>query len=87
VSIWSLRRCFQNGSITVSGLHWCKDEPKTVGLASLPGKILCRKHNSELSELEDNVKRAFQAIDASMQLHDVRSDGSVRSHRLDITWP
>jgi hypothetical protein len=64
---------FPDGSITVGGMHWCKDEAKTVGLAALTGKILCRKHNSELSELDDNVKRAFQAIDASMRLHDVRS--------------
>ncbi len=44
-----------------------------MGLAALTGKILCQKHNSELSKLDDNVKRAFKALDASMRLHDVRS--------------
>lgn len=64
---------FPDGNITVSGLHWCKDGPKTVGLAALTGKILCQKHNSELSELDDNVKRAFETFDESMQLFQVRS--------------
>ena len=64
---------FPDGSITVSGLHWCKDKPITVGLASLTGKILCRKHNSELSELDTTVKQAFETFDESMQLFQVRS--------------
>jgi hypothetical protein len=34
---------FPGGNITVTGLHWCKVGPKTVGLAALTGKILCRK--------------------------------------------
>jgi hypothetical protein len=64
---------FPDGNITVSGLHWCKDGPKTVGLAALTGKILCQKHNSDLSDLDTAVKRAFEALDASMELYQARS--------------
>ena len=64
---------FPGGNITVSGLRWCKDGSKTVGLAALTGKILCQKHNSELSELDTTVKRAFEAFDESMQLFQLRS--------------
>jgi hypothetical protein len=64
---------FPEGNITVSGLHWCKDGPKTVGLAALTGKILCQKHNSELSELDTTVKQAFETFDESMQLFQARS--------------
>jgi hypothetical protein len=64
---------FPSGKITVQGLHWCKDEPKTVGLASLTGKILCRRHNSELSELDTAVQRTFEAFEEAMRLFEVRS--------------
>jgi hypothetical protein len=64
---------FPEGKITVRGLHWCRDEEKTVGLAALTGKILCRKHNSDLSELDSAVKRAFETLDSSLQLFQLRS--------------
>jgi hypothetical protein len=73
---------FPDGNIMVSGLRWCKDGPKTVGLAALTGKILCRKHNSELSELDTAVKQAFETFDASMQLFQVRS--KLKSRRWAI---
>lgn len=73
---------FPEGNITVSGLHWCRDEPKTVGLAALTGNILCRKHNSELSELDTAVKQAFETLDASMQLFQLRS--KLKSRRWTI---
>jgi hypothetical protein len=73
---------FPDGKITVSGLNWCKDEPKTVGLAALTGKILCRRHNSELSELDAAVKRTFETFDESMQLFQLRS--KLKSRRWTI---
>jgi hypothetical protein len=73
---------FPDGGITVSGLHWCKDEPKTVGLAALTGKILCQKHNSELSELDETVKQAFETLDESMRLYELR--GKLKARRWTI---
>jgi hypothetical protein len=64
---------FPEGKITVRGLHWCRDEEKTVGLAALTGKILCCKHNSELSDLDSAAKRAFETLDSSLQLFQVRN--------------
>jgi hypothetical protein len=73
---------FPEGNITVSGLHWCRDEWEIVGLAALTGKILCRKHNSELSELDSAVKRAFEILDSSLQLFQLRS--KLKSRRWTI---
>jgi hypothetical protein len=64
---------FSEGNITVSGLHWRMDGPKTVRLAALTGKIPCQKHNSELSELDTTVKQAFDTFDESMQLFQASS--------------
>lgn len=47
---------FDANSITVSGLPWCK-EPKTVGLASLVAKNLCREHNAALSPVDNEMRR------------------------------
>ena len=35
-------------TVIVSGLPWCKDAPKTVGVESITARILCRGHNSAL---------------------------------------
>src|SRR5437899_10575191 len=43
---------FPADKITVQGLSWCKGEPKEIGLAALTRKILCTKHNSDLSEID-----------------------------------
>ena len=56
----------------MSGLHWCKDGPKPIGNAALTGKILCQKHNSELSELDYGVKRSFDTLSEAWRLYDVR---------------
>src|ERR1700744_5970980 len=61
------------GGVMVSGLPWCKDEPKPLGNAALTGKILCQKHNSELSELDYNVKQSFDTLSESWRLYDARS--------------
>jgi hypothetical protein len=73
---------FPEGNVTVRGLHWCRDGTKTVGLASLTGKILCRKHNSELSELDSTVKQAFETLDSSLHLFQLRS--KLKSRRWTI---
>jgi hypothetical protein len=52
---------FDDDKITVSGLPWCK-EPKTVGLASLVAKNLCRNHNTELSPVDAEAKRLKDAL-------------------------
>jgi hypothetical protein len=53
---------FSNQSIFVQGMDFCLDEPKELRIESLTAKILCRDHNSALSELDSAAGRAFQAI-------------------------
>lgn len=63
----------------VSGLHWCKNEPRAVGNARLTGKILCRKHNSDLSGLDYSVKQSFDTLDEAWRLYGARSGRTNRS--------
>jgi hypothetical protein len=53
---------FPDQSIFVQGLDWCLNEPKEVRIESLTAKILCRNHNSALSELDSEAGRAFSVI-------------------------
>lgn len=59
---------FDGPSVTVSGLPWCR-EPRTVGLASLASRKLCRKHNSDLSEADDEVVKLRDAAGAMIEPH------------------
>lgn len=53
---------FVTPGVTVKGLRWCKDKPKTVGLESLTAKILCQTHNNALSPLDEAAGVAFDAL-------------------------
>ena len=44
-------------SVTVIGLPWCRDEPKTIGMASAVAHILCSKHNSDLSDYDNEATK------------------------------
>lgn len=62
-----------NGSINVVGFPWCRDKPKRVGVASLTAKVLCRRHNSALSPLDDAAKKAFAALADATELSNQRN--------------
>ena len=53
---------FPGQSIFVRGLDWCLNEPKEVRIETLTAKILCKRHNSALSELDSEAGRAFDSI-------------------------
>jgi hypothetical protein len=53
---------FPDQSIFVKGLDWCLNEPKEVRIETLTAKILCKDHNSALSELDSWAGRAFNVI-------------------------
>jgi hypothetical protein len=44
-------------SVTVIGLPWCRDVPKTIGLKSAVAHILCSKHNSDLSQFDSEASK------------------------------
>lgn len=70
---------FPKGPVTVRGFHWC-EEPITVGISSLTRNILCRKHNSDLSEVDAYSKTALDTLLASIQL------GSTRNRLAQSHW-
>jgi len=53
---------FPNQSIFVQGLDFCLEDPKELRIESLTAKILCKDHNSALSELDSVAGQAFKAI-------------------------
>ncbi len=58
--------------IVVQGFKWCLDEPKTIGLPNLVAKILCRRHNSSLSDLDTAALNAFNVFREAIRLQQVR---------------
>lgn len=54
----------QDQPIFVSGFDWCKGEEKSVGVNSLQRKILCEKHNNDLSPADAAAKHAIDAFEA-----------------------
>jgi len=53
---------FPNQSIFVQGLDWCLNKPKEIRIESLTAKILCRDHNTALSELDAAAGLAFDSM-------------------------
>jgi hypothetical protein len=69
---------FTNDVVMVQGLSWCKDEPKAIGLNNLTRKILCTRHNSGLSPVDDAAIAAFNAFRESVRLTDIRENMKER---------
>src|ERR1700720_4721583 len=66
-------RClFEGDEITVQGFPWCPTEPKTIGLSNLVAKILCKRHNSDLSSLDEAALAAFNVFRESIRMNEVR---------------
>jgi hypothetical protein len=70
---------FPDGGVRVRGFHWCKDESKNVGLGAMTGKILCQKHNNDLSELDSAAKQTFDTFNDAWTLHESRQKVITRS--------
>lgn len=49
-------------SVNIQGFKWCHDRPKAIGINSLTANVLCRDHNSELSDLDNAALRAWEAL-------------------------
>jgi hypothetical protein len=60
-------------TIEIEGLPWCMGERKSIGLASLTGKMLCAKHNSLLNPLDSAAGHAFGALRDSAVLANKRA--------------
>src|SRR5215467_7599163 len=53
---------FSGGSVTVKGLHWCRSSPRRIGVSAFSRQMLCKRHNNELSEVDNEAVRAFRAF-------------------------
>jgi hypothetical protein len=58
--------------VDVHGFSWCKDEWKRIGLTSLTAKILCEKHNSALSDVDEVGQKAFCTFQEHARVSQVR---------------
>src|SRR5229473_1352979 len=63
---------FLDKEIEVSGMPWCADQPKKVGLANLTAKVLCLVHNSALSPVDQEAVSFAEAMRESFRLLAVR---------------
>ncbi len=66
------RGLFLEDEMTVEGFPWCKGKQVKIGLASLTAKILCRQHNSNLSEVDVAGANAFGAFREAQRLANIR---------------
>jgi hypothetical protein len=81
--------------VTVQGLSWCPNGPVTVGLSSLTAKILCTKHNNDLSFADAAASATIKSFEEAIALHKFRSqyrrtdwtrrDFKVNGHELE-SW-
>ena len=72
---------FIHADINVQGFSWCK-EPKQIRLETLKKKILCKKHNSQLSDVDAAARASLESIRDAFMLFDARS--KLRERRWSI---
>ena len=72
---------FPNQSIYVQGMDWCLDAPKLIRIESLTAKVLCKDHNSLLSELDATAGRAF-----NVTIPEFVDTTTQRSHMPYLPW-
>jgi len=55
------------GENIISGFDWQKGHPKMLPVQALQSKILCEKHNNQLSELDAEATRIFRSIGGALE--------------------
>lgn len=71
---------FEGDSVEMFGFEWCKEKPVRVGIAAATAKILCTKHNSDLSPIDEAGRHAFAA------LRDIQRLSSIRQKLKPYRW-
>lgn len=54
------KNLFPEGAVKVSGFPWCEGETKSIGINGLQRQILCRAHNSALSEVDVEAMKVVE---------------------------
>ena len=68
----------KSNKIFVQGFHWCQNETKEIGLSNLTSKILCRHHNSSLSQLDSAAGHAFNNFEYISKLAQEANENNGR---------
>ncbi len=76
------RGTFADDELLVQGFDWCRDAPAKISLSGLTRKILCVKHNSDLSTADDAGIRAVEEFRELVRLGMARSNAKPRQWRL-----
>lgn len=79
---------FSEGNLQVQGFDWCKGKTVEVGIAGLTAKILCVKHNNDLSPIDTAGAQAFATFREIRRLANVREKlkpgyRGVKRYRID----
>jgi hypothetical protein len=69
---------FDGRAIEVHGFSWCKNAPVRISVATATAKILCKTHNSALSDLDTTAGHAFRSLGEMFRLSLVRSKDRSR---------
>ncbi|HYX37119.1 MAG TPA: hypothetical protein VE954_28795 [Oligoflexus sp.] len=73
---------FDGLSVTVQGFNWCKGQAVNVGTGGFASKILCEKHNNDLSNLDIAAKLARDSI---QEAHRIGAERIAAG--LSKNWP
>jgi hypothetical protein len=71
--------CLFDSEVNVKGLPWCKNEHKKLPIRILTSKILCRYHNTALSEVDAAAKHTFDTLGAAYDLYERRKAIQARN--------
>lgn len=73
---------WESTMVEVSGLPWCSDTPKLIGVASLTANILCERHNNALSPVDMAGIGAFRALREAYSLAAGREGRRLRKWKV-----
>jgi hypothetical protein len=75
---------FSGKTVQVSGHIWKSEKPKSIGINSLTANILCRTHNSALSDVDAAGIGVFRALRQFEEIHSGRQspEESKMKHRV-----
>lgn len=74
---------FSGPSVAVRGLPWCKDQTKVVGIGSATAKVLCKKHNSDLSPLDQEAGNLMGVIREHLRLTAARPKRPISPFKIE----
>jgi hypothetical protein len=77
---------FEGETINAFGLPWCIDEPLSIGLAAATARILCKRHNEALSDLDNEASKLSKFITLNVFAQPLVDDTTTLDGRLIEKW-